>query len=50
MRMKYRYNKIKPRSPTVRDEINILAQVDKHTGTHVEWASRLRLSVPHYKH
>jgi hypothetical protein len=50
MRMKYGYNKIKPRSPTISDKINILVQFGAHTGTHVEWASHLRLSVPLYKH
>jgi hypothetical protein len=28
------------------DKINILAHVDAHTGTHIELASHLRLSVP----
>jgi hypothetical protein len=46
--MKYGYyNKIKPKSPTISDKINILTQVEAHVGTHVERVSRLRLSVPH---
>jgi hypothetical protein len=39
-------NKRKPKSLTVSDEINILAQLDTHIGTHVEQASKLRFSVP----
>jgi hypothetical protein len=50
MQMKYGYNERKPKSPTVSDKINILVQVDAHIGTHVEWASQLRLSVQYYKH
>jgi hypothetical protein len=39
------YNKEKPKSLIVCDKINILAQADARTGTHVEQASWLRLSV-----
>jgi hypothetical protein len=38
-------NKGKRKSFTISDKINILVQVDAHIGTHVELASRLRLSV-----
>jgi centromere protein B len=38
-------NKGKWKLFTISDKINILAQVDAHTDTHVELASRLRLSV-----
>jgi hypothetical protein len=39
-------NKEKPKSLTISDKINILAQVDAHIGTFVKQASQLRLSVP----
>jgi hypothetical protein len=39
-------NKGKPKSLTASDKINILVQVDAHTGTHVEQMSWLRLPLP----
>jgi hypothetical protein len=39
-------NKGKLKSLTVSDKINILVEVDVHTGAHIEQVSRLRLPVP----
>jgi hypothetical protein len=38
-------NKENPKSLKIRNKKNMLVQVYAHTGTHVEQASRMRLSV-----